>query len=178
MTPDDLLKIMPLAKPRIAAFFSPLCAAMEEFEINTPARQAAFLAQIGHESDQLLYVREIASGKAYEGRADLGNTEPGDGVKYKGRGLIQITGKANYIACMMALNIDCVHRPELLEEPVNACRSAGWFWRTHALNELADAGDQVKVSKAINCGSPNSRTMPNGLANRLALFQLAKEVLA
>lgn len=177
MTRDDLLAIMPFAKGRIDTFLEPLNAAMEEFDINTPARRAAFLAQIGHESGQLRYVRELASGAAYEGRKDLGNTEAGDGVRFRGRGLIQITGRANYIACGKALALDLLTRPELLEEPESACRSAAWFWKTHGLNELADAGDQVKVSKAINCGNPNSRTTPNGLADRLALFQVAQQVL-
>jgi putative chitinase len=171
MTPADLLSIMPLAKSRIAAFFSPLVAAMEEFEINTQARQAAFLAQVGHESGQLRYVRELASGAAYEGRKDLGNTQPGDGIRFKGRGLIQITGRTNYAACGVALELDLIARPELLEDPENACRSAGWFWKTHRLNELADAGDQVRVTKRINGGT-------NGLADRMALFEKAQEVLA
>ena len=171
MTPEQLLKIMPHAKPRIAAFFSPLLAAMEEFEINTPARQAAFLSQIGHESGQLRYVRELASGDAYEGRKDLGNIRPGDGRRYKGRGLLQITGRTNYAICGAALGLDLIAHPELLEEPVNACRSAAWFWKARGLNELADAGEQVKLTKRINGGT-------NGLSDRLALFKVAQEVLA
>jgi putative chitinase len=171
MTQSDLLAIMPFAKLRIAAFFAPLVAAMQEFEINTSARQAAFLAQVGHESGQLRYVRELASGVAYEGRADLGNTQPGDGRRYKGRGLIQITGRKNYEACGEALGLDLIGQPELLEQPVNACRSAGWFWQAHGLNELADAGDQVRVTRHVNGGV-------NGLADRLALYEKAKEVLA
>lgn len=171
MTPADLLKIMPYAKPRIAAFFSPLVAAMEEFEINTPARQAAFLAQVGHESGQLRYVRELASGDAYEGRKDLGNIQPGDGRRYKGRGLIQVTGRANYAKCGQDLGLDLINHPELLEEPTNACRSAAWFWKKRGLNELADSGDQIKITKRINGGT-------NGLADRLALLKVAQEVLA
>lgn len=170
MTLDHLRKIMPNAGYRAAAFLAPLNAAMDEFSINTPARQASFLSQIGHESGQLRYVKELASGEVYEGRAGLGNTQPGDGVRYKGRGLIQITGRANYIACMLALGIDCVEHPELLENPINACRSAGWFWKSHGLNELADAGNQVAVTRRINGGT-------NGLDDRLALFNVAKAVL-
>ena len=168
---SGLLKIMPYAAKRVDKFFAHLCDAMTEFEINTPARQASFLAQIGHESGQLRYVRELASGEAYEGRADLGNTQPGDGVRFKGRGLIQITGRSNYIDCGKALALDLLAHPELLEEPESACRSAGWFWKTHGLNELADAGDQVKITRRINGGT-------NGLADRLALFQIAQKVLA
>ncbi|MGZ5799234.1 MAG: glycoside hydrolase family 19 protein [Burkholderiaceae bacterium] len=171
MTSDQLLAIMPYAKARIPLFIDPLNKTMEEFEINTPARQASFISQIGHESGQLRYTEELASGKAYEGRADLGNHDPGDGVKYKGRGLIQVTGKDNYICLMMDLGIDCVEHPEIVAEIENACRSAGWFWKTHGLNELADAGDQIKVTKRINGGT-------NGLTDRLALFEVARKVLA
>ncbi len=168
---DQLLKIMPNARNRAALFIDPLNAAMAEFDIDTPARQSSFLAQIGHESGQLLYVRELASGAAYEGRADLGNSQPGDGVRFKGRGLIQITGRANYVACGIALGLDLLARPELLEQPVNACRSAAWFWKTRGLNELADTGDQVRVTRRVNGGT-------NGLADRLALYAVADRVLA
>jgi putative chitinase len=168
---DQLKQILPLSGRRAATFCQPLNDAMREFGIDTPARQASFIAQVGHESGQFVYVREIASGSAYEGRADLGNTHPGDGVRYKGRGLIQVTGRANYTACMLALDIDCVEHPELLEQPVNACRSAAWFWKAHGLNELADAGDQKAVCKRVNGGY-------NGLAERLAFFDVAQRVLA
>ena len=99
MTPDQLRRIMPLAGKRAPLYAVPLSDAMAEYGIDTPARQAGFLAQIAHESGSLVYVEEIASGAAYEGRADLGNTEPGDGERYKGRGILQITGRANYRAC-------------------------------------------------------------------------------
>jgi len=173
VTPDDLLAIMPFAKPHIAAFFSPLVDAMDEFDINTPLRQAAFIAQVGHESGQLRYVLELASGDEYEGRTDLGNTQPVDGGKFKGRGLIQTTGRANYAACMLALNIDCLEHPELLEQPINACRSAGWFWKTHGLNELADEGMAGfgQITRRVNGGI-------NGMQDRLALYAKAQEVLA
>lgn len=171
MNAAQLRRIYPFAGAKVDVFLAPLNAAMAEFDIITLARQASFISQVGHESGQLRYVREIASGAAYEGRKDLGNTQPGDGVRFRGRGLVQVTGRANYTAAMMALDIDCLEHPELLELPVNACRSAGWFWKTHGLNELADAGDQVKVTKRINGGT-------NGLADRLALFEVAKRVLA
>lgn len=171
MTLTELLAIMPFARKRAATFVDHINSTFIEFKIDTPARQASFLSQVGHESGQLLYVRELASGAAYEGRKDLGNTQPGDGTRYRGRGLIQITGRENYTACMMALDIDCVAHPELLELPENACRSAGWFWATHGLNELADAGDQTNVTRRINGGT-------NGLADRLALFSIAERVLA
>lgn len=167
---EQLVSIMPLAKKRAMTFLEPLNAAMKEFGIDTPARQAAFLAQIAHESGQLVYVKELASGTAYEGRKDLGNTMPGDGPKFKGRGLIQCTGKINYTACMLALGIDCLTHPELLETPENACRSAGWFWSTHKLSELADAGDFKRITKIINGGY-------NGLAEREAFYAAAKHTL-
>lgn len=171
MNKSDLLSIMPYAKARADVFLEPLNMAMSEFDINTPERQSAFLAQVGHESGQLRYVKELASGDSYEGRKDLGNTEPGDGRRYKGRGLIQITGRANYASCGDALGLDLIVEPELLEQPINACRSAGWFWRSHGLNELADAGDFLRITKRINGGT-------NGLADRQALYAKAQEVFA
>ncbi len=171
MTLDQLNQIMPHANSRANLFLDPLNSAMDEFDINTPARQAAFLSQIGHESGQLYYVKEIASGSAYEGRKDLGNTQPGDGVRFKGRGLIQITGRYGYIECMMGLGIDCVENPDLLEQPENAARSAAWWWKNHGLNELADVGNFLRITKKINGGI-------NGLADRQALFEVAKQVLA
>lgn len=170
ITLEQLKQILPLSGRRAVTFCQPLNDAMQEFGIDTPARQASFIAQVGHESGQFVYVREIASGSAYEGREDLGNTHAGDGVRYKGRGLIQVTGHDNYIDCGHALGLDLLANPELLETPENAARSAAWFWRTHGLNELADAGDQRAVCKRVN-GSYN------GLAERLAFFAVAEKVI-
>ena len=171
MTLDQLIKIMPNARAKAGIFLPALNAAMLEFGINTPARQASFLAQLAHESGQLVYVRELASGAAYEGRKDLGNVQPGDGVRFRGRGLIQVTGRTNYAACGKALGLDLLAQPALLEQTVNACRSAGWFWQSRGLNALADAGDQVAVTRKVNGGT-------NGLAERLAYFKVAQKVLA
>ncbi|WP_300750112.1 glycoside hydrolase family 19 protein [Janthinobacterium sp.] len=171
LTLAQLVAILPYSRSRAATFLAPLNATMREFGINTPARQASFLSQVGHESGSLVYVRELASGAAYEGRRDLGNMQPGDGVRFKGRGLIQVTGRANYVACGKALGLDLLAKPELLEQTVNACRSAGWFWQSKGLNALADAGDQVAVTRRVNGGT-------NGLAERLAMFAVAKRVLA
>jgi putative chitinase len=174
ITIDQLRKIIPYAGPRAGVFLGPLNDAMSEFGIDSPARQAAFLAQIAHESGSLRYVCEIASGVAYEGRADLGNTEPGDGVRFRGRGLIQITGRANYRACSVAMygseDYLLLH-PEVLEEVVPACRSAAWFWQSRGLNALADSGAFRAITRVINGGF-------NGYADRLANFQRAKEVLS
>lgn len=165
------MQIMPLAGRRATLFLAPLNAAMAEFGIDTPLRQAAFLAQVGHESGQLRHVHELASGAAYEGRADLGNVVAGDGVRFKGRGLLQVTGRANYAACGVALGLDLQAAPQLLEQAAAACRSAGWFWQSRGLNRLADAGDQERVTRRINGGV-------NGLVERLALYQAARKVLA
>ena len=170
ITIAQLVSIMPNATHRADIYITTLNAAMIEFKINTLSRQAAFLAQVGHESGQLLYVEEIASGAAYEGRADLGNTQPGDGIKYKGRGLIQITGRTNYAAVTMALDIDALDTPNLLCTPINACRSAAWFWNTHGLNELADAGEFQTITRRINGGL-------NGESDREILWNKAKQVL-
>lgn len=172
ITLEELHQICPVAGiTRLSPFASRLNDAMAEFEINNPEREAAFIAQIAHESGEFRYVKELASGAAYEGRADLGNTEPGDGVRYKGRGLIQITGRANYRDCGDALGLGLVAAPELLEEPENACRSAAWFWKKHGLNELADAGDFVRITKRINGGT-------NGLEDRRAYWARAQQVIA
>ena len=166
----ELLKIMPYAQSRVDAFLDPLNAAMLEFFIDTPKREAAFLAQVAHESGELRYVRELADGSAYEGRADLGNTEPGDGQRFRGRGLIQITGRANYRECGDALNLSLVDAPALLEIPENACRSAAWFWHKRGLNELADADQFKTITKRINGGL-------NGYPDRVTHWERAKAVL-
>ena len=166
----DLRTIMPQAKQsNIDAFVQPINDTCDEFKINTPQRQAAFLAQIAHESGQLRYSEELASGEAYEGRKDLGNTLSGDGVRYKGRGLIQITGKENYARCGSALGVDLLAEPERLKEPELAARSAGWFWFTHGCNELADADDFQRITRRINGGL-------NGYDDRVAFWERAKEV--
>jgi putative chitinase len=152
-------------------FIGPLNDAMAEFSINTPKRMAAFLAQVAHESGSLRYVREIASGAAYEGRRDLGNNQPGDGRRFRGRGLIQVTGRANYESCGKALRLDLIERPELLENPIEACRSAAWFWSTHGCNELADAGEFGAITRKINGGLTHQK-------ERLALYGIAKRALA
>lgn len=173
ITLQQLKKIIPCAGPKAGVFLVPMTEAMAEFSIDTSARQAAFLAQVAHESGSLRYVREIADGKAYERRADLGNTEPGDGPRFKGRGLIQITGRANYRACSRALYGDdrLLEKPELLEGVVQACRSAAWFWWSHGLNTIADVGDFRKITRVINGGF-------NAYGERLAYFKRAKDVLA
>lgn len=171
LTELQLKQCFPLASDiKIDKFLSPLNLTMEKYQINTPQRQAAFLAQLAHESGSLRYVREIASGEAYEGRKDLGNTQAGDGVKFKGRGLIQITGRANYEALGIALNYDFINDPLALEKPGAAALSAGWFWNKTKLNELADVNDFKKITKRINGGY-------NGLKDRCEHWYRIQKVL-
>lgn len=177
VTIDQLRRIMPEGKNRIPEYVDPLNQAMQEFEINTEARVEAFLSQIAHESGRFRYVEELASGAAYEGRKDLGNTQQGDGRRFKGRGLIQITGRANYVACMMALDIDCVNRPDLLEEPREACRSSAWFWHSRGLNALADRIDGIDDIKDFDAITRRINGGQNGRADRLAVWEIAKEVI-
>lgn len=140
---------------------------LPEYEVTTPIRLWSYFAQIGHESGQLRYNKEIASGQAYEGRKDLGNTEPGDGVRFKGRGLIQITGRSNYQAISNSFGVDFISQPELLETPDYAVKSTFWFWKNNGLNTIADTGDFVKLTRRINGGL-------NGLADRQAIFDRCK----
>jgi len=155
---------------RITFWLPHLNQTLEEFEINTPQRIRMFLAQIGHESGQLRYTEEIASGQAYEGRKDLGNLNPGDGQKYKGRGLIQITGRYNYERLGRDWGLPLLDKPELLSTPDNATRSAGWFWTNRNLNALADMGQFELITRRINGGL-------NGYADRYKLYQRAAEVI-
>lgn len=172
ITREELRMIMPLAGARVDTYIDGLNDTMEIYEITTPPRIAAFLAQIAHESGEMRYVKELASGEAYEHRVSLGNTQPGDGVKFKGRGFIQVTGHDNYERCSLALfdDLRLLQHPEILEEPAYAAASAGWFWHSRRLNNLADRGDFKGITKVINGGY-------NGLANREIYYQRALEVL-
>jgi putative chitinase len=180
VTLEQLVKIMPEGKKRLPQYVDALNAAMAEFDINTESRIEAFLSQLAHESGRFLYMHELASGQAYEGRLDLGNTDPGDGRRFRGHGPIQITGRANHLKCSIALYGDerLLYNPELLEQPVDGCRSAAWFWKTNGLNELADKiGDGVddvndfnRISKRVNGGW-------NGKEDRLAVWEIAQLII-
>jgi putative chitinase len=180
ITAQQLLQILLHAGQKAGVFVPALNAAMGKYGIVTRLRVAAFIAQIGHESGQLLYVRELG-GNDYLAKYDtgtlakrLGNTPEadGDGQKYRGRGLIQITGRANYEACSEALFGDArlLNTPELLEHPVYAAMSAAWFWHRAGLNTQADKGDFLTITKRINGGT-------NGLADREELYERALKVL-
>lgn len=158
---------LPAANPDDVARFAPgIAACFQRHGLTTPLRQAHFLAQIGHESGSLRHVEEIASGTAYEGRTDLGNTRPGDGPRFKGRGLIQLTGRANYTRFGEAIGrkAEILANPALVaSDPALAVEAAGWFWSDRKLNAPADRDDLRLITRRINGGL-------NGLAQRQALF--------
>jgi putative chitinase len=181
-------------------WFEPLQETFEKYQINTPKRQACFIGQCMHESGGFKFLREnlnysakalmatwpsrfpdadiaekyarqpeMIANKVYSGR--MGNTEDGDGAKYIGRGLIQLTGKDNYKAFGEAIGEDLVANPQLVEEPRYAALSAGWFWNKRGLNALADAMDITNLTVRINGGRI-------GIDDRIAKINKALDVLA
>ena len=199
ITVQQLLLILPNAGQVAGVFVPVLNTAMSRYQIVGTKRIAAFVAQVGHESGHLTCLVENlnysadALRKTWPSRFDMemasaaarkpeqianvaygnrmGNSTPGDGWKYRGRGLIQITGKNNYRECGEALGLDLIAQPELLEKPQHACMSAAWFWATNGLNTLADAGKFDAIIQRINGGQ-------NGAADRQALYAKALKVLA
>lgn len=201
MTPQTLLQIMPKAAAKAALFLAPLNDAMAEFDIDTPQRQAMFLAQLAHESGELtrtvenlrysparimeVFPRHVSSwrdadalskspqklaSRVYGGRMGNGDEASGDGYRYRGRGLIQLTGRDNYRLAGSALHLPLLDRPELLEQPEAACRSAAWFWFSNGCNALADKGDFLATTRRINGGS-------NGHVERCRYLARAKQAL-
>ncbi len=161
-------KIAPTALPSIVnglAAAMPRC--IQIADLTTPLRQEHFLAQLAHESAGFRTTTEYATGKAYEGRKDLGNTQKGDGVRYKGRGLIQITGRANYNTMSKALGVDFVKEPELAADFPYAALTAALYWKNHNINKYADRDDIRGATKVINGGT-------NGLADRMSYLVKAK----
>jgi putative chitinase len=181
-------------------WFEPLQETFEKYQINTPKRQACFIGQCMHESGGFKFLREnlnysakalmatwpsrfpdadtaekyvrqpeMIANKVYSGR--MGNTEDGDGAKYIGRGLIQLTGKDNYRAFGEAIGEDLVANPQLVEEPRYAALSAGWFWNKRGLNALADAMDITTLTIRINGGKI-------GIDDRIAKINKALDILA
>jgi putative chitinase len=186
MTPAQLQRIMGI-KPALATRWAPLIArALVLSECHTPVRKAAWLAQVGHESGCLRYTREIWGPTQQQRRYEpittlagrLGNTQPGDGVRYMGRGLIQITGRANYRMCtermaallngpgVPELVPDFEEQPHLLERPDWAALTAALYWRERRLNRFANRMDFAELTRRINGGY-------NGMAHRQALFVAA-----
>jgi putative chitinase len=170
-TAEKLSGIMIDASPaRIEMFYVALDWKMMESGIDTPLRMAHFLAQLAHESAQLVYTEEVASGAAYEGRLDLGNTQPGDGKRFKGRGLIQLTGRANYVKYGNARGADYTTdagSQTVATDTWLAVDVSCWFWMDKGLNDLADRDDVLAVTRAINGGY-------NGLDDRKDKLARAK----
>jgi putative chitinase len=206
ITEQQLLQILPKARPVAGIFLPAINRAALRWKIDSRVRMAAFLAQIGHESGQLrnlvenlnysaealvrtwpdrfppetagAYARqpEKIANRAYAGRMGNGPESSGDGWRYRGRGLIQLTGRDNHRATGLALGLPLVEQPELLEQAEHAAQSAAWWWSRHGLNELADAGRIQDIGSIINTGQVGR--VPNGAAERKALYDLALRVLA
>ena len=171
MTKDQLKQIAIYALDRNIEIYTPLLNRfMHEYNICGKLRESAFLATVIHESGSFKYTREIASGKAYEGRKDLGNIYKGDGERFRGRALIQITGRANYQEASDALKVDFVANPELLETPDFATEVSCWWWNSRDLNRLADMGKFKEITRKVNGGY-------NGMADREKWYNLALNVL-
>lgn len=180
LTDAQLRVVMPQLPAAKAALLLPhLNAAMAAYLVNTAARTAAFVAQLAHESGEFRWMEEIWGPTDAQRRYEpvsalaqrLGNTQPGDGKRYKGRGPIQITGRDNYKRYGGLLGIDLVANPERAATPEVAFSIAGLYWKSNGLNELADQGDFVTITKRINGGT-------NGLADRQRYWALAKQTLA
>jgi putative chitinase len=209
----QLLAAVPRAN--VAVWLAPVNDAMSEFDIDTPQRIAAFLAQCGHESadftrlvENLNYsaqglantwARYSASGRlggppnslarrlerqpeaiannVYANRLGNGDEASGDGWRYRGRALIQITGLDNVRAASKALNVDYVSNPDWLELPVNAARVSAWWWDANRVNAVADVADWLGVSRAVNLGSHRSTGTPHGLDDRNARTYAALDAL-
>lgn len=165
LTKEALKKVCPLSV-KIDTYLPFLNTFMNDYEITRSLlRIRHFIAQVAHESAQFNYNKEIASGEAYEGRKDLGNINKGDGVKFKGRGLIQITGRDNYalLSDQMFRDDRLLKNPEILEEPSHSVESACIFWWNNNLNDIADTDDIRKITKIINGGY-------NGLGDRKEFY--------
>lgn len=178
ITKDILLQIMPNLKETLCEKYFPFVQqAMAEFEITTPLREAAFLAQIAHESGEFRFLEEIwgptTAQKSYEPPSkkakDLGNSEPGDGKRFKGRGAIQLTGRGNYEKFSHLLNLDLVTHPEMAANPDVAFRISGAFWKLNGLNQLADQGKFETITRRINGGL-------TGQSERLKYYNKARKL--
>lgn len=200
VTADQLANILGVKSVAVGQWVDPINAVIVKAELNTRQRLAMFIAQVGHESANLTAVREnlnygaagllstfgkyfdktsaakyerkpqaIAS-RVYANRMGNGDEASGEGWKYRGRGLIQVTGKNNYTACGLFLGLDLVNQPELLETNLNAALSAGWFWSANGLNAFADRQDVEGATRRINGGL-------NGLSHRQSLYTKALNLL-
>lgn len=213
ITQQQLLQILPKASPVAGLFVPALNRAMLRWKIDSRLRQAAFIAQIGHESGQLRNlvenlsyradrIRQVGQASAagsrwrsmvpraaelagsperlanavYGGRMGNGPEASGDGWRFRGRGLIQLTGRDNFRAASEALGLPLLDEPQLLEQAEHAAQSAAWWWKTHGLNELADAGKISDIGSIINSGQPGR--VPTGAAERKTFYDIALRVLS
>lgn len=191
MTEAQLVQVMPhVSQLRLATHAPFLLASMQEFDVSTPLRQAAFVAQLAHECGELRWLEEIwgptEQQKKYERPEGapliggdprlwplwqkLGNLQPGDGHRYRGRGAFQLTGRANYARAGGELGVDLVGTPDLAATMELVFRIAGLYWRDHHLNALADSEDFVGITRAINGGV-------RGLADRETYYARARAAL-
>jgi len=191
ITSQQLKQIVPNIKPdNLTVYTDVLNEALPRYDIITPERIRCFISQVAEESASFNATKEFASGKEYEGRKDLGNVNPGDGVRYKGRGLIQVTGRANYKECSRVLFKDdtLIKKPELLELPKYAVESACWYWQSRRLNEICDQPDDWTHTVTHKDGTTSTYTKfqqltrcinggLNGYNEREAFYQRAKQVI-
>ncbi len=191
--------IPPLPLDKANAVLTHFHQTLEEFGIDTPIRQAAFIAQTACESQYHKFVESLwyspqrltvvwpkvftvekaalyaaspekLANFIYAGVNGNGNEASGDGWKYRGRGVIQTTGRWNYKVCGEGIGFDLINSPEILEDPLQAFRSGGWYWKSHDLNPFADREDVLAITKIINGGT-------NGLPERKQYYARAKAVL-
>ena len=180
LTDAQLARIMPnLSASKRALYLPHLNATMAANGMTSLLRIAAFVAQLAHESGEFRWMEELwgptPAQRRYEPVGELarklGNTDPGDGKRFKGRGPIQITGRFNYGRFGKLLGIDLAAEPDRAAQPDIAFATAGLFWRSNGLNELADGDQFITITRRINGGT-------NGLAERQRYYRLAKDVLA
>lgn len=190
ITPEHLAAIAGMRTKLMPALSQWINATCPSYDIDTPQEYAHFLAQACHETDHFATLREYASGRDYEGRGDLGNTQPGDGVRFRGRGIFQTTGRANYVALGLRKGRRdlFVNEPALLEQPEYAVWSACEYWKTRGLNDAANHADTDLLKKKL--GSRVLDVSPvefigitingglNGMEQRKAFYARAKRVLA
>lgn len=187
LTKDQLESIAPAIKPEnLEVYVDLLNKFMPKYDIITPARIRPFLANLAEESMNFNHTLELASGQEYEGRKDLGNTQPGDGPRFRGRGLIQITGRGMYQWCSSSLYNDerLLTHPELLELPEAAAESACWFWKVvKGLNLIADKPDdwtftfKGKIYSRFEWIVLKINGGQNGIADRKKFLERAERVI-
>jgi putative chitinase len=185
MTPDMLSRALQIPVARAAPWADPLSAAMALYAIDSPLRQAAFLAQCGHESGRFQWLRELwgptSTQKLYEPPSEkakqLGNTQAGDGFRFRGGGLIDVTGRYNFRVMGQKIGVDLEGNPDQIAQPSPACLSAAQFWTDRNLNAFIDVGDIWSISRAVNLGNPHSSATPNGMQDRLDLWESCKAAL-